>query len=319
MDVYCIERGNLLDAPTIQTLIGPDKHSVHCLVDVDRCTNSGFEILADALTVGGVHGRAYRLDDHGNKLVLSLARSTGSCSTCTGVGQKHGFRATIKGTVTTQATDTRPAVVGVSSVLPSSAGCPSGNSVPANTIFATATNGPYYLAHGSLMLIAWGALLPSGVITAHFLKHRPNALWFKIHRAAQITGLLIAIIAWIIALSRFSVFGGKANAASIHGGLGMTVMTLGILQPVNAFLRPHVHPDTPKTKGRVYWENLHKGSGYTAVCLAVLTVVLGTTLLPDPGDQIAFQIMYGVVVVCLISLLVWMKRDANTYDKTPQQ
>lgn len=47
MDMYCIERGTLLDNNSVKTLgpDGPVKHSVHCLVDVPRCYRSAFEIL----------------------------------------------------------------------------------------------------------------------------------------------------------------------------------------------------------------------------------------------------------------------------------
>ena len=45
MDTFCIERGTLLDNPELKTLERPDAHSVHCLVDVPRCYESGFEVL----------------------------------------------------------------------------------------------------------------------------------------------------------------------------------------------------------------------------------------------------------------------------------
>ena len=37
MDMYCIYRGRLLDAPSLETLQNPGRHSVHCLVDVAQC------------------------------------------------------------------------------------------------------------------------------------------------------------------------------------------------------------------------------------------------------------------------------------------
>ena len=99
------------------------------------------------------------------------------------------------------------------------------------------------------MLLSWGFLLPSGVIAAHFLRHR-GPVWFKIHRAVQVTGLVLATIGWAIALARFDVFGRGFNPSSLHGGLGMTVMVLGLLQPINAFFRPHPEP---KTRARDIW------------------------------------------------------------------
>ena len=60
MDYYCIALGNLLDRPRFETLgaNGPLKHSVHCLVDIDDCVDSGYEILAPFEDGSGNFGRA---------------------------------------------------------------------------------------------------------------------------------------------------------------------------------------------------------------------------------------------------------------------
>ena len=42
------------------------------------------------------------------------------------------------------------------------------------------------IAHAVLMILAWGILLPGGVISARCCRHRPNACWFKWHRVAQV-------------------------------------------------------------------------------------------------------------------------------------
>ena len=107
MDTFCIERETLLDNPSVATLEGPDVHTIHCLVDVARCYESGFEILV-APEPGGdgvTHVRAFKLDETGRKAALKLARETGSkdlgCFTCTGnkeTSQRTGFRATVTGT-----------------------------------------------------------------------------------------------------------------------------------------------------------------------------------------------------------------------------
>jgi hypothetical protein len=34
MDYYCIDRGTLLDNPSVTTLEGPDQHSVHWYVNI---------------------------------------------------------------------------------------------------------------------------------------------------------------------------------------------------------------------------------------------------------------------------------------------
>ena len=90
MDTYCIGRGTLLDNKELKTLEHPDKHSVHCLVDVPNCYESGFEILQDppADESTKTYCRALKLDAGGNAMALSLARALGEyskdgCYTCT--------------------------------------------------------------------------------------------------------------------------------------------------------------------------------------------------------------------------------------------
>ena len=107
MDLFCINRGTLLDAPNVVTLQNPEKHSVHCLIDVDRCVNSGYNILLPNPKFGQgskpkfVH--ALILDKTGNDLVLKFARENGVCSTCTKSGNiTAGLRFTYIGKVIPQ-------------------------------------------------------------------------------------------------------------------------------------------------------------------------------------------------------------------------
>lgn len=87
MDTYCINRGTLFDLYLTDTLQEPNRHSIHCLVDVDRCVQSGYEILLDNPNDDGLHCRALELDDAGTDMLVELARSTGEadyCETCSG-------------------------------------------------------------------------------------------------------------------------------------------------------------------------------------------------------------------------------------------
>ena len=92
MDNYCASRGTLLDNRAVRSLEQPEKHSVHCLVDVERCYGSGMEVLQDEPNSDGVHCSAFALDDHGDDLAIALARELGDahgeplCTTCTGNG-----------------------------------------------------------------------------------------------------------------------------------------------------------------------------------------------------------------------------------------
>ena len=73
-------------------------------------------------------------------------------------------------------------------------------------------------------------------------------------------------------------------------------MVIGILQPFNAFFRPHATAaGEVKTTTRRLWEILHKGGGYTAIFLGILNIFGGAQLLPDllptDGNEMASQFL----------------------------
>jgi len=272
------------------------------------CTDSAFEVLADPRAeCGPLYSRALTLDDNGKALAIAMARQVGSCSTCTGGGtQQRGFRATVFGVVQGSGSGGAPPTIIVSRLESSTVGCAGSTLASTNCLTDAGGLAPRIYAHASLMLVSWGALLPLGVIVAKFARHYPNAFWFKFHRIGQLSGIVIALIGWIIALVSFDVFSDVGSTQHAHGIMGCIAMTLGVLQPINAFLRPH-NPEQgeKKTMPRRVWEVLHKASGYIAVLLAIATVALGTTLFPVPRDQIIFQVIYGVIWIALIALIIF--------------
>lgn len=208
MDIFCINRGTLLDNPRIKTLERPDRHSVHCLVDVTRCVSSGYELLLDPLEDGGMYGRAFRLDEMGNQNVVNLARSLGDCSTCMDTGmQVEGFRATVLGVI--QPDSGMPPLLKVTQLRADTSPCTEaegGQYVPRNFTFEYGNKdsgaNPVTL-HGSIMATAWGFLLPLGVLSSRFLRHRPNGLWFMLHRVCNSVGIILAVFGVIIAFVSF--------------------------------------------------------------------------------------------------------------------
>jgi hypothetical protein len=319
MDIYCLNRGTLLDNPAIESLQNPDKHSVHCLVDVGQCRASGYQVLSDPLNTADRYCRAYTLDSTGNDLIVKNARAIGMCSTCANKqGQKAGYRATIIGTVANM--NEKTPLLKVTSVQASSVGCssqPGGKSIipPKDSLECESGQDiPWQITHGTLMVTSWGLLLPSGVICARYLKFRkPSSIWFYYHRVLQITGIILALSGFIIAITKFNVSetDGKISIAFIHGICGFIVMLLGFLQPINAYFRPeHTHFGKEPTYWRKQWERLHKGSGYTAVTLAVITIFIGTRLPSEKSAQTAFLVSY-ILILVFLSGLIYMFRNEN--------
>jgi hypothetical protein len=100
----------------------------------------------------------------------------------------------------------------------------------------------------------------------------------------------------------------------------MVTMSLGLLQPINAILRPHFDPDLPRTTVRTAWEYFHKCTGYAALLLAVVTIGYGTVSLPDPDDQKTFQMAYGIGVGGILFLLcVVLQYDRISYKEVAKE
>ena len=303
MDRYCIDRGTLFDNPTVETLVGPEVHSVHCLLDVPPCLASPFEILLNPTNGTGRYVRGWTLSDAAKSDIVAKAYANGVCGgECTGTVVK-GFRVQFHATVVDLGTSSTPPTVDASNVTviditqPGALdiACPMDQELIGvqTTVDPAIRFRKVALAHGSLMLISWGWLLPSGVILARFLKHRPNDLWFKIHAVLQPVALILAIIGWSVALRNFDVLGSPGTNMYNHGVLGITTMVLGLLQPLNAVFRPHA-PNEGETASslRSAWEWVHKSLGYVAILLAIPTIALGTLNL-NPSDAKTFQIAYG--------------------------
>ena len=152
------------------------------------------------------------------------------------------------------------------------------------------------MLHGVFMVVGWGILLQMGAFIArYFRKHDP--MWFHLHRVCQISGLLFAIGGFICAV--MSV--GFDHFKFAHGGLGLVIMILGILQPLNAVIRPHKKPGEPIATKRKIWEFIHLNSGRLALLLAVVEIPLG--LLQAQafiGQHIAYYVYVGIFLVVYV-------------------
>lgn len=236
----------------------------------------------------GLYSRALRLNDAGNQMAISLARRSGQrgfCSTCTTEldNQAEGFRAAIRGVIVPNSGV--PATVDVIEVLPAGDGCGLNMTmfVPENvTTELGGSNGAMGIdpvtLHGSLMSTAWGFLLPTGVLSARFLRHRSGGLWFMAHRICNTVGYLVAIAGIIVAFRNFgNVFEDGMGPSYRHGIIGLTTMACGFLQILAGVLRPHLPEDEKEAKStiRFVWEIGHKALGYSTIVIAYATLWFG--------------------------------------------
>lgn len=164
---------------------------------------------------------------------------------------------------------------------------------------------------GSMMFIAWGILLPIGILIARYTKNiGPKDRWFKLHRVIQSIGLLCSIGGFVAAI--IMVTSGKFSIA--HHFIGIVVFALGLQQPFNAVIRPHIDASNPrhKTRSRTIWEFLHKNLGRLAVILGGINIFIGLKLIRAP-----FGAIIGVAIwdTLLIGVVNYMELSSNSTQK----
>ncbi|MEW5301311.1 MAG: hypothetical protein WDW36_004176 [Sanguina aurantia] len=112
--------------------------------------------------------------------------------------------------------------------------------------------------HGGMMVTAWVALAPLGIIIARhkWLLVGRGQLWSQLHRGIQAAAALLALIGFIIPFSTFGAgfeLDSSDTPTTIHSTLGALMMLLLSIHVTLAFFRPA--PDTPSRylwKGSVY-------------------------------------------------------------------
>lgn len=128
------------------------------------------------------------------------------------------------------------------------------------------------------MQLSLGFLLPVGVLIPMSFREAftNNSTWFKCHRMINITGLLIMLVGVAFA---FQGVAGR-HFTELHHIVGVAVITFALLQPLNAFFRPH-HDDNQGFLSRSTWEMIHKSFGRLVIVGAWCNIFFGIKLLED--------------------------------------
>jgi hypothetical protein len=145
--------------------------------------------------------------------------------------------------------------------------------------------------HGRMMVLAWCALLPIGILAARFFKITPrqdwprqldNKMWWYAHNILQYSGAILVFAAALY------VERSTAVLSSYHAVLGWSVVSLTIAQVFGGLLRGSKGgPTAPARNGslrgdhydmtlrRSVFERIHKSVGYLAVVLAIAAMATG--------------------------------------------
>lgn len=295
-DNYCWDLNpehRAIDAANLET--EPQFHTRHCLIDVAVCVNSGYAILTEDSTTGK-YLRTYKLDNTGNANAQAFLRRT-----------------TLINNLIVNATGTDDG---------------NGNLVGATVVEnANAAGGqaqrpaPVVLwLHVLCMVPAWGGLLPWGVLLANRMRTfhgAKEAAWFRMHQRIQILGWALQLVGFAMAIAYAQYY--SAHFKSLHTYIGLAVVCLGTLQPLNAAVRPHIPddgwPDGKKSTARILWEFVHKGSGYLAVVLGSVNIIIGLSLAAKYNFETALVVVGATLVVLgvgsatLFAILTWCDKE----------
>ncbi|XP_029309279.1 putative ferric-chelate reductase 1 [Cottoperca gobio] len=149
--------------------------------------------------------------------------------------------------------------------------------------------------HGALMLLAWMLTGSVGTFIASFYKPDwPNKtllgqkVWFQVHRGLMMLTVTLTIVAFCLP---FFYRKGWSKHAGVHPYLGCSVLTLSLIQPIMAVMRP-----SADSHRRYIFNWGHWGLGSVTEILAVAAMFLGirqsSLLLPQPW---ATHVLIGYV------------------------
>ncbi|XP_050204458.1 cytochrome b561 and DOMON domain-containing protein At2g04850 [Mercurialis annua] len=126
------------------------------------------------------------------------------------------------------------------------------------------------IVHGTINGIAWGVLLPTGLVTARYLRHIQTLgpAWFYAHAGIQLTGFFLGTIGFAIGVRLGELSPGVVY--SLHRKLGFAVYILGALQTLALLFRPKT-----TNKYRKYWKSYHHFVGYGCVVVGIVNVFQG--------------------------------------------
>ncbi|XP_015080218.1 cytochrome b561, DM13 and DOMON domain-containing protein At5g54830 [Solanum pennellii] len=163
---------------------------------------------------------------------------------------------------------------------------------------------PVLAVHGFMMFLAWGILLPGGILAARYLKHIKGDGWFQIHVYLQYSGLSIVFLGFLFAVAELR----GLSFSSLHVKFGMLAIVLAIAQPINAYLRPK-KPGAGEevSSNRRIWEYIHVIVGRGAIVVGIAALITGMKHLGERyGDEDVHRLMWALILWILVGVLTVM-------------
>lgn len=161
---------------------------------------------------------------------------------------------------------------------------------------------PVLAVHGFMMFVAWGILLPGGILSARYLKHVKGNGWYQIHVYLQYSGILIILLGVLFAAAELRGF----YITSVHVKFGITAIVLACMQPVNASLRPKKPANGEEISARrILWEYLHVIVGRCAIVAGMAGLISGMRHLGQRyGDEDIQGLDWALILWFVIGALI---------------
>lgn len=188
--------------------------------------------------------------------------------------------------------------------------------------------------HGRTMVMAWGILLPLGVLVARYFKVMPgqawpeeldNKTWWHGHRVLQIAGVLLMTVGCGLAVGHVH---GAGPLARCHRWFGWIVVTSGWIQIFSGFWRGskgggstpwRADSSADELRGDHYdmsdrrrlFEYVHKIVGTAAILAAVVTIAMGLIVADAPRWMSVMLVLWWLA---LASLAMYWQREGRCID-----
>lgn len=175
---------------------------------------------------------------------------------------------------------------------------------------------PVLTVHGFMMFLAWGILLPGGILAARYLKRVKGDSWYQIHVYLQYSGLVIVLLGFLFAVAELR----GLFIASTHVKLGIAAIFLACIQPINATLRPKkpAHGE-PASSRRIMWEYFHVIVGRSAIIVGMAALFTGMEHLGERYEEDVRGLTWALICWFLVggvTVLYLEYQDKHRSDRS---
>ena len=305
MDNYCIQRGTLLDKPSIKTLEKPYEHTIHCLIDIPQCIDSEYTLLLPPKAAGGLWTVDYQLGKEGTQLIIEEAKKLRER------GVKQNLTLTLSGVIESVNGNSYLRCI---KIIESSGSNASGSASVNVQLFRA--------AHGALMFLAWIVLTPLGILIARYYKHLGHR-WYIYHVGIQLTACLLTLVSGILIFYSMwpsTTFDDRnGRAAFAHATIGMIILVGAVIvQPMLGKYADYLYRKQSNIRLAVptFPDKIHWWLGRLLAILAIINVWIGIGLF-DTG--MIWWILVGAIVLIVHAVLHFIneisKRTKGTEDR----